>query len=45
MVAAIGIILSMASGVVLGSYLMQYIIQRYLSPSVEGSDQKEKRDR
>lgn len=45
MVAAIGIILSMASGVVLGSYLMQYIIQRYLSPSVEGSEQKEKRDR
>ncbi|MGV3247125.1 threonine/serine exporter family protein [Rothia sp. 11254D007CT] len=45
MVAAIAIILSMASGVVLGSYLMQYIIQRYLSPSVEGSEQKEKRDR
>lgn len=45
MVAAIAIILSMASGVVLGSYLMQYIIQRYLSPALEGGEQKEKRDR
>lgn len=45
MVAAIAIILSMASGVVLGSYLMQYIIQRYLSPALDGSEQKEKRDR
>lgn len=45
MVAAIAIILSMASGVVLGSYLMQYIIQRYLSPALEGGEQQEKRDR
>ncbi|MDY6051268.1 MAG: threonine/serine exporter family protein [Rothia sp. (in: high G+C Gram-positive bacteria)] len=45
MVAAIAIILSMASGVVLGSYLMQYLIQRYLSPALEGSEQQEKRDR
>ncbi|WP_237225182.1 threonine/serine ThrE exporter family protein [Rothia nasisuis] len=45
MVAAIAVILSMASGVVLGSYLMQYIIQRYLATAVSGTDSKEKRDR
>lgn len=45
MVSAIAIIVSMASGVVLGSYLMQYVIQRYLSPAPVGSEAKEKRDR
>lgn len=33
MVSAIAIILSMASSVVLGSYLMQYVIQHYLAPA------------
>ena len=43
MVAAIAIILSMASGVVLGSYLMQYFIQQRLSN--DALDANEKRDR
>ncbi|WP_237202809.1 threonine/serine exporter family protein [Rothia endophytica] len=43
MVAAIAIILSMASGVVLGSYLMQYFIQQNLSN--DALDTSEKRDR
>ena len=33
MVSATILVLSLASGVVLGSYLMQYLIQRYLLPS------------
>lgn len=43
MVAAIAIILSMASGVVLGSYLMQYLIQQYLTATP--AETSEKRDR
>lgn len=43
MVAAIAIILSMASGVVLGSYLMQYFIQQRLSS--DALEANEKRDR
>ncbi|WP_421084373.1 threonine/serine exporter family protein [Rothia nasimurium] len=38
MISAIAIILSMASGVVLGSYLMQYVIQHYLSPARPSPD-------
>lgn len=32
MVTAVGVVLSMASGVVLGNYVMQYLIQRFLAP-------------
>lgn len=45
MVAAVSIVLSMASGVVLGSYLMQYLIHRYAGSTREQQEQKEKRDR
>lgn len=46
MVAAVSVVLSMASGVVLGSYLMQYFIQRYAGqPVAEKQDLKETRDR
>ncbi|MDO4897910.1 MAG: threonine/serine exporter family protein [Rothia sp. (in: high G+C Gram-positive bacteria)] len=43
MVSAIAIILSMASGVVLGSYLMQYLIERFLAGAA--GESSEKRDR
>ncbi|MFW0180896.1 threonine/serine exporter family protein [Rothia sp. P5766] len=46
MVAAISIILSMASGVVLGSYLMQYFIQQASGQlQTEKQDPKDTRDR
>lgn len=46
MVAAVSVVLSMASGVVLGTYLMQYFIQRYaVQPTAEQQEQKEIRDR
>lgn len=45
MVSAISIIVAMAAGVVLGSYLMQYLIETLRASDPESGEQKQKRDR